>query len=363
MSSVLNEDKLGNDRMILTDIQYVKQTDNEIANWFDHPRDLLHMVNTFRADMPRPIIGVGHSMGGNNLVNLSLMHPRLLETLVLIDPVFAARASVKGNFHPAAMSANRRDKWPSRKAAAESFARSPFYKAWDPRVLKLWIQHGLRDLPTKVYPESQPSPAATGAAVTLEPTVTPNVLANSGEKEVTLTTPKHQEVFSFVRPNLPLLPNSPPHDLTHPDVPTEGVVAPFYAPAPMLTLQNVPYLRPSVFYIFGETSDLSAPEFTAQKMAMTGTGVGGSGGAKAGRVVEIIVKGTGHLIPMEKPAETGRNAAGWIGKELARWRANEEILRKQWESTPEVEKYTLSPRVMEAFKAQLPPRPPKKAKL
>lgn len=34
-----------------------------LANWFDHSRDLLHMINHFREEMPRPIIGVGHSMG------------------------------------------------------------------------------------------------------------------------------------------------------------------------------------------------------------------------------------------------------------------------------------------------------------
>lgn len=34
-----------------------------LANWYDHSRDLLHMVNHFRDEMPRPIIGVGHSMG------------------------------------------------------------------------------------------------------------------------------------------------------------------------------------------------------------------------------------------------------------------------------------------------------------
>lgn len=321
------------------------------------------MVNTFRAEMPRPMIGVGHSMGGNNLVNLSLMHPRLLESLILIDPVFAAKVSQKGNFIPAALSAYRRDRWPSRKAAAESFARSPFYQAWDPRVLKLWIQHGLRDLPTKIYPEPQPSPAATGATVTLEPTVTPNTSANYGEKEVTLTTPKHQEVLTFFRPNPSFHPKPAPHELTHPDVPTEGIVSPFYAPAAKMTLDNIPYLRPSVFYIFGETSDLSAPHYRAEKMAMTGTGVGGSGGAKASRVVQVVIKEAGHLIPMEKVTETGQTAAGWIGKEMARWRVNEELLKKQWDSTPEVEKYTLGPKVMEAFKVLLPPQPPKKAKL
>lgn len=37
------------------------------ASWFDHPRDLLHLVNVKRAEMPRPIIGLGHSFGGAHL--------------------------------------------------------------------------------------------------------------------------------------------------------------------------------------------------------------------------------------------------------------------------------------------------------
>ena len=38
-----------------------------IANWFDHSRDLLHLVNTFRAAMPQPIVGIAHSMGAAQL--------------------------------------------------------------------------------------------------------------------------------------------------------------------------------------------------------------------------------------------------------------------------------------------------------
>jgi pimeloyl-ACP methyl ester carboxylesterase len=288
-------------------------------------------------------------MGGNNLVNLSFMHPRLLETLVLIDPVFAQYPSQKGNFGPAAASAVRRDRWPSRKAAIESFSRSKFYQAWDPRVLALWVKYGLRELPTKLYPDAQPSPAATGAAVTTEPTITPNVTENFSEKEVTLTTTKHQEVFTFMRPNLPLEPDSAPLALTHPDIPPSGPISPFYRPEPTITFHNLPFLRPSVFYIFGEHSDLSAPQYRSEKMATTGTGTGGSGGVKAGRVVDVMIKGTGHLIPMEKVEETGAQAAGWIGKEMKRWRENEELVAKAWSKVSDVEKYTLNKGTLQAF--------------
>jgi hypothetical protein len=49
-SGMINEHLLGND-----------------PNWNDHARDLLHLINLKRDQMPRPIIGIGHSMGGNNL--------------------------------------------------------------------------------------------------------------------------------------------------------------------------------------------------------------------------------------------------------------------------------------------------------
>ena len=50
-SGVLNETLIGND-----------------PSWNDHSRDLLHMINLKRDEMPRPIIGLGHSLGANNLL-------------------------------------------------------------------------------------------------------------------------------------------------------------------------------------------------------------------------------------------------------------------------------------------------------
>ncbi|KAF2401534.1 alpha/beta-hydrolase [Trichodelitschia bisporula] len=316
-SGVLNESKLGND-----------------PSWYDHPRDLLHMVNHFRASMPRPIIGIGHSMGGNNLVNLSLMHPRLFETLILIDPVIARLTSRKGNISPASASSVRRDRWPSRKVAAEAFLRSKFYQSWDKRVFDLWVKHGLRDLPTKVYPD----PAA------------------GYEPEVTLATTKHQEVFTFLRPNLPAKPGSLPKALTHPDVPSEGPHEPFYRPEPLMTFKNLPHLRPSVLYIFGEISPLSEKSTRDEKMAVTGVGESGSGGAPAGRVRDVVVAGAGHLIPMEKVGETADLCSGWLDSELKRWAANEHTIRQAWARVPPREKYTLTQEVLDTLSGVMPKR-------
>jgi pimeloyl-ACP methyl ester carboxylesterase len=134
------------------------------------------MINVFRDQMPRPLVGIGHSMGGNHLSTLALMHPRLLSKLVLIDPVIN-RSDVRQKPDIVRASTFRQDFWPSREVAQKSFLKSKFYQTWDKRVFARWMEFGLRDLPTAVYPES------------------------SGKTGVTLSTTKHQEVQSFMRPN------------------------------------------------------------------------------------------------------------------------------------------------------------------
>jgi len=59
--------------------------------------------------MPRPIIGVGHSMGSAQLTNLALLHPLLFKSLTLIDPTIHGKVSVINNVSPAFASAKRRD--------------------------------------------------------------------------------------------------------------------------------------------------------------------------------------------------------------------------------------------------------------
>ncbi|KAJ9630805.1 hypothetical protein H2203_001330 [Taxawa tesnikishii (nom. ined.)] len=301
-SSVLNEDKLGDD-----------------PSWFDHPRDLFLMINHFRAQMPRPIVGIGHSMGGSHLVNLSFIHPRLFSTLVLIDPVMQRVASVTGNFAPAQASTLRRDRWPSRAAARAAFQRSKFYQTWDPRVLDLWISYGLRDLPTLLYPEATPA-SATPPTISADIAGATPSPAPDTEKEVTLTTTKHQEVLTFVRPNFPTPshpnPGSDPNPLTHPDIDPRGL-----APTTPSTAPN--RCRPSY------ASLIYAPASC-------------SGGAPKGRVKEVLMQDTGHLIPMEKVQETSEHVVQWLVPELGRWREADEAEREEWRQVPKEAKARMS---------------------
>ncbi|PGH02199.1 hypothetical protein GX51_04773 [Blastomyces parvus] len=322
-SGVLNENVLGND-----------------PSWFDHPRDLLHFINLKRAEMPRPLFGIGHSMGGNNLINLALLHPRLLTSLILMDPVINRLEithqdhtfHTKTNTIPTttAASSYRRDIWPSRAAAAESVKKSKFYQPWDQRVLDRWIQYGLRELPTALYPLPPTPPSA------------PSPQTTEDVKPVTLTTTRHQEVFTFSRPNFTPPNTKPVNRLTHPDL-FPGITSayPFYRPEPVLTFSRLPNLRPSVLYVFADKSDMCLPQFCQDKLNNTGIGVGGSGGVAEGRVTSVMLNGVGHLIPMEAVGETADHAAGWIGREMERWRREEEEFRKGWEKVSRIDKVTI----------------------
>lgn len=338
------------------------------AAWLDHSRDLLHMVNTFRDQMPRPLIGVGHSMGGCQLANLSLIHPRLFETLILVDPVIQRMVSVSGNVGPAYASSRRRDHWPSREEAARSMLRSKFYQTWDKRVFDRWIEHGLRELPTRLFPDTKATPGPLPATVSSDPSSTPNPPKS---KEVTLKTTKHQEVMTFLRPNFAFRPGidtepsshlyseAHPHAVnrrTHPDlVLSPAVQTPFYRGESMMVFRQLPFLRPSVLYVFGSLSFLTQDKTQIdEKMELTGTGPGGSGGAKEGRVANVMVDGAGHLIPMEKVEESALHLASWVGKEMRRFWDGEERTKAEWDGKRGFQRSLLSKRFVDELEGMVP---------
>ncbi|KAJ3543092.1 hypothetical protein NM208_g3754 [Fusarium decemcellulare] len=296
-SGVINEKILGND-----------------PSWSDHARDLMSLINQKQDSMPHPIVGIGHSMGGTQLSLLSLNHPRLLRSLVLLDPVIQ---QPNGSIPPAIASTPRRDIWPSREAAASRFKGSKFFQSWDPRVLDRWIEYGLRDAPTELHPTD----------------------GEGADERVTLTTTKHQELFTFLRPTYRKLPVEEYVD-KDPIADHEYPGYPFYRPEPLQVFRRLPELRPSVLYIFGDKSDLSPPLQRQEKMARTGTGVGGSGGADAGRVQEVVLD-CGHLVAMEKVTECADAITVFLRRELERWRKEKQEFEEYWNKKTRREQITI----------------------
>lgn len=205
------------------------------------------------------------------------------------------------------------------------------YRSWDPRVLDRWITHGLRDLPTALYPDT---------AVIQKPG------SRRGDIPVTLSTTKHQEVFSFARPNFHGLDKHGERIVnwsTHADLDmTQSDTYPFYRPEIKKMFDNLPYLRPNAFYIFGGQSPLSPPKGRKQKVACTGIGVGGSGGPAEGKVKEVVFEDAGHLLPMEIVQDVAEAIGGWTAEELKRWRTLETEWQAKWESKSKEEKMMIT---------------------
>ncbi|KAF9888899.1 hypothetical protein FE257_008269 [Aspergillus nanangensis] len=294
-SGVVNESKLGNDPSSL-----------------DHARDLLLMINDFRDQLPRPIVGIGHSMGAVQLIALSILHPRLLQSLVLVEPPMSPIAISQGALATIAASTFRKDLWPSRNAARAAMLRNAYYRRWDPRVFNRWIAHGLRDTPTALHTE----PGA-----------------------VTLTTTKSQEVFTYLRPSR----NTKRDKVAYPDL-DPSKLAPDsvgYNSGVDFVWGSLPQLRPTALYIIGGASHLGTSELQELRLARTGTGVGGNGGALTGGVYHVTIPNGGHLLPMEMVEETAVAVVEWLGQQVPSVLHIDKEFEKRWGSLTLVEKSKL----------------------
>lgn len=203
--------------------------------------------------------------------------------------------------NPAKFAAVKRDIWPS-KQEAEGALRKALRK-WDPRVVDQYLRFGLRPVPTRLY--------------------NPNTDPSVPETAVTLTTSKHQEAWSYFVPNLE--PESAGLDrLLLPDWNFDSERNSIFSrPECYITALNLPYVRPTVLWVFGAKSYLSPPEAQDWKVNVTGTGVGGSGGAKEGMVAKAVSEKASHTLVLEDVDWSATVASDWIQKWFSRWTEEE----------------------------------------
>lgn len=229
-------------------------------------------------------------MGATQLMNVSLMHPRIFQGLCLVEPiVFPYSAENQGRYPPAQASMRRRESFDSRDTARSQFQNSTTFQTWDARAFDMWIKYGLR----------RASGDCTGRVI--------------------LTTTKSQELFTFVRPTFF---SKCPADrrLAFPDLSLE---APsdilFYRPEPVITFHNLPHLRPSTLYIFGDRSQLIDRQLRDSIVHRTGVDIGGGGGLNQGQVKYIVVRDTGHFGPMEDPRALAETTVEWLKAGVEQW--------------------------------------------
>ncbi|EGN92167.1 hypothetical protein SERLA73DRAFT_191507 [Serpula lacrymans var. lacrymans S7.3] len=101
------------------------------------------------------LVGIGHSMGAISVVLSTTYYPLVHYTSIqLIEPMFIGYewSKARGNFlEDGAM--KRRDIWPSQEEAYTILKSRASFKVWDDRILRLYVNHCLRPLPTLDYPD------------------------------------------------------------------------------------------------------------------------------------------------------------------------------------------------------------------
>ncbi|KAJ7700302.1 Alpha/beta hydrolase fold-1 [Mycena metata] len=105
----------------------------------------------------RKLIFIGHSFAATALVlALTYQPPLKPEQLILLETMCARPDRIVGLTKSLSDgSQNRRDIWPSRAAAYESFkARQP-WKGWDDRILRKYVEHALTPLPSLEHPDKE----------------------------------------------------------------------------------------------------------------------------------------------------------------------------------------------------------------
>ncbi|KAI9722815.1 MAG: hypothetical protein M1828_004511 [Chrysothrix sp. TS-e1954] len=251
--------------------------------------------------MTRPIFGFAHSMGCAQLVHLSILHPRLLSGLIMIEPVI--QAAPKGP-NAGMLAALRPDLWTNRQEAAAPLRKSRTFKAWDKRVLDKYVQNMFRETPTALYPDGG---------------------------KVTLKTTKHQESWSYNRGNF-----WPRGDMEFdrrldPDLvgkPAGEMM--FFRTESLVALSELPHVLPPVFWVFGGKSFLSPKEWITEKVETTGIGMGGSGGLGAGKVQHVVYDHGNHFVICERPKEVMKDVAAWLKNHgLAEFRKDESFWRER----------------------------------
>ncbi|KAH6977503.1 hypothetical protein BKA56DRAFT_633166 [Ilyonectria sp. MPI-CAGE-AT-0026] len=87
-SGAINEVVLGNDRKVVPG-----------SSWLDYAREIYQIINIFHPPPP-PTMVIGYSFGANTLRSAALIHPRLLASLVLLEPFIPHFASKPAKITP-----------------------------------------------------------------------------------------------------------------------------------------------------------------------------------------------------------------------------------------------------------------------
>ena len=125
-------------------------------NWPHLVRQLADFARRHAEAGGQPPCLVGHSLGGILSLMCAAQHPELARAVVLLDsPVvsgwrarglgLAKRTPLMKRLSPSQVSRRRRNEWDDREAVFEHFRGKKLFAAWDPQVLRDYVDHGTID--------------------------------------------------------------------------------------------------------------------------------------------------------------------------------------------------------------------------
>ena len=107
----------------------------------------------------RPVIGVGHSMGGTGLVMAALREPQLFAALFIFEPIIfppEMRTQASGSIPLAASARRRRRAFASHDDAVANFAAKPPLSSLHPDALAAYVRHGFTQQDDGVHIKCDP---------------------------------------------------------------------------------------------------------------------------------------------------------------------------------------------------------------
>ena len=120
-------------------------------NW---PHLVEELIAHISAHYRKPVIGVGHSMGGYLTFMAAMQRPELFKAIVLLDAPLISYLKSRGlemtkwmgivdRVTPAASTRNRRRTWADEKQALAHFRTRALFRHFDPECLADYVRHGM----------------------------------------------------------------------------------------------------------------------------------------------------------------------------------------------------------------------------
>ena len=302
--------------------------------WMDHVRDLWCVINHFQKEIIKPVVGLGHSMGCNQLLYLSHWHPGLFNSFAFIeagiDPEYGKGITIPWMLQ----TLKRKEAFPTRKEAEADLVKAHFAAGWDERVKLRLKKYGIYRVDVGGRMEWR-STTPKQQIATLVSRFNPERIG-LGPGGINAVTLKEREA----------VPDSDPAAWN------EG---PFYRPELKGAWDILPNVRPWVLYVnAGKSPFFGRPDTREERARLTGTGIAGNGGMKLGAVQQVIVDEGEHTMVFDKNLnKIADHVAKWMVEEARRWSDGEQKRMDNWRAQSLVEKQTVSGEYVKALILQI----------